>query len=62
MDEELVEEIARRLAKQEVLREKRDGRTAANRTGVVTDLHRKKARIAIALVEDLRSRKTTGKD
>jgi hypothetical protein len=62
MDDNLVEEIAKRLAEQETLRDKRGVKMAANRTGVVTELHRKKARIAIAVIEHLRSRKTKDQD
>ena len=59
MDHALVEEVARRLAEFDVARQAKDREPDQKTAEIVTELHRAKARIAIATIDRFRHRGTS---
>jgi hypothetical protein len=56
MDNELVEEIARRLAELETSRHALDRRDRLRVVALVTERHRKKARLALQVINEQRKK------
>jgi hypothetical protein len=59
MDHALVEEVARRLAEFDVARQAKDHEPNQKTADIVTELHRAKARIAIATIDRFRRGRTS---